>query len=68
MIFLFYCLGRKYAMLKLKVILSTLLRNFNVVGGKKQNDWQLQADIILKRTDGFNIKLEPRKREVLSVV
>lgn len=55
-------------MLKLKVILSTLLRNFNVVGGKKQNDWQLQADIILKRTDGFNIKLQPRKREVLTVV
>lgn len=50
-------------MLKLKVILSTILRNFKVLGGKKQNDWKLQADIILKRTDGFRIKLEPRKKE-----
>ncbi|XP_046688659.1 cytochrome P450 4g15-like [Homalodisca vitripennis] len=58
------CVGRKYAMLKLKVILSTILRNFKVVGGKKQPNWQLQADIILKRTDGFNIKLVPRKRGV----
>lgn len=58
------CVGRKYAMLKLKVILSTIMRNFTVVGGKKQSDWQLQADIILKRTDGFNIKLQPRKRDL----
>ncbi|XP_054269204.1 cytochrome P450 4g15-like [Macrosteles quadrilineatus] len=56
------CVGRKYAMLKLKVILSTIMRDFRVAGGKPMADWKLQADIILKRTDGFNIKLEPRKR------
>jgi cytochrome P450 family 4 len=55
------CVGRKYAMLKLKVLLATILRNFNVVSGKAEKDWQLQADIILKRTDGFNIRIEPRK-------
>lgn len=49
-------------MLKLKVILSTVLRNFKVVPGLPQNEWQLQGDIILKRTDGFRIKLEPRKK------
>jgi cytochrome P450 family 4 len=57
------CVGRKYAMLKLKVLLSTLMRNFRVVseGSVPEKDWVLQADIILKRTDGFRIKLENRK-------
>lgn len=55
------CVGRKYAMLKLKIILSTILRNFKISSNLSEKDWKLQADIILKRTDGFNIKLEPRK-------
>lgn len=55
------CVGRKYAMLKLKIILSTILRNFKVKSALSEKDWKLQADIILKRTDGFNISLEPRK-------
>ncbi|XP_050426442.1 cytochrome P450 4g15-like [Adelges cooleyi] len=55
------CVGRKYAMLKLKIILSTILRNFKVHSTIPQKDWKLQADIILKRTDGFKVTLEPRK-------
>ncbi|XP_055637950.1 cytochrome P450 4g15-like [Toxorhynchites rutilus septentrionalis] len=54
------CVGRKYAMLKLKVLLSTILRNYRVVSDLKESDFKLQADIILKRTDGFRIRLEPR--------
>ena len=55
------CVGRKYAMLKLKVLLSTIVRNFHVKSTVAEKDFKLQADIILKRTDGFRIKLEPRK-------
>nr|AAW78325.1 cytochrome P450 family 4 [Chironomus tentans] len=55
------CVGRKYAMLKLKVLLSTIVRNFYVKSTVPEKDFKLQADIILKRTDGFRIKLEPRK-------
>ncbi|XP_014248669.1 cytochrome P450 4g15-like [Cimex lectularius] len=55
------CVGRKYAMLKLKTILATVLRNFHVKPGCLEDRWDLQADIILKRSDGFNIQLEPRK-------
>ncbi|XP_050528841.1 cytochrome P450 4g15-like [Daktulosphaira vitifoliae] len=55
------CVGRKYAMLKLKIILSTILRNFKVHSTIPQDKWKLQADIILKRADGFKITLEPRK-------
>lgn len=58
------CVGRKYAMLKLKILLSTILRYYRVTSDIKEEDFQLQADIILKRAEGFKIKLEPRKRLV----
>lgn len=50
-------------MLKLKVILSTILRNFRVISDLKEEDFKLQADIILKREEGFQIRLEPRQRK-----
>nr|AJN91187.1 cytochrome P450 monooxygenase CYP4G112 [Cnaphalocrocis medinalis] len=56
------CVGRKYAMLKLKIILSTILRNFRVHSDLKESDFNLQADIILKRAEGFKVRLEARKR------
>ncbi|XP_050362453.1 cytochrome P450 4g15 [Nymphalis io] len=56
------CVGRKYAMLKLKIILSTILRNFRIHSDLKESDFKLQADIILKRAEGFKVRLEPRKR------
>jgi len=56
------CVGRKYAMLKLKILLSTILRNYRIKSKLTENDFKLQADIILKRTDGFRIEIEPRKR------
>lgn len=49
-------------MLKLKIILSTIIRNFKVLADIPEKDYQLQADIILKRAEGFKIRLEPRKR------
>ena len=51
-------------MLKLKVLLSTILRNYRVKSSLTEDDFKLQADIILKRTDGFRIEVEPRKRVV----
>ncbi|XP_011501919.1 PREDICTED: cytochrome P450 4g15 [Ceratosolen solmsi marchali] len=56
------CVGRKYAMLKLKILLSTILRNYRVRSTIKEEDFRLQADIILKRAEGFKVKLEPRKK------
>uniref|UniRef100_A0A1A9WN03 Cytochrome P450 n=1 Tax=Glossina brevipalpis TaxID=37001 RepID=A0A1A9WN03_9MUSC len=55
------CVGRKYAILKLKILLSTILRNYRVYSDLKESDFKLQADIILKREEGFRIRLEPRK-------
>lgn len=58
------CVGRKYAMLKLKILLSTILRNFRVKSDIKESDFRLQADIILKRAEGFRVNLQPRKPTV----
>ncbi|CAH2092169.1 unnamed protein product [Euphydryas editha] len=56
------CVGRKYAILKLKILLSTILRNYKMVSDITEDQFVLQADIILKRTDGFRVQIEPRKR------
>lgn len=56
------CVGRKYALLKLKILLSTILRNYKVTSDVTEDQFALQADIILKRTDGFRLKIQPRQR------
>lgn len=61
------CVGRKYAMLKLKVLLSTIVRSFKVDSKMKEDDFKLQADIILKLENGFKIMLEPRKHATVKV-
>lgn len=55
------CVGRKYAMLKLKILLSTILRNYRIYSDVSEADYKLQADIILKREEGFPIRCVPRK-------
>lgn len=54
------CVGRKFAMLQLKVLLSTLIRKYRVSSTRTQKDFKLQGDIILKMTNGFYISMEPR--------
>nr|XP_012219842.1 PREDICTED: cytochrome P450 4g15-like isoform X2 [Linepithema humile]XP_012219843.1 PREDICTED: cytochrome P450 4g15-like isoform X2 [Linepithema humile]XP_012219844.1 PREDICTED: cytochrome P450 4g15-like isoform X2 [Linepithema humile] len=54
------CVGRKYALLKLKVLLSTILRHYRIISDSFE-ETQLRGDIILKRDDGFKIKIEPRE-------
>lgn len=49
-------------MLKLKVLLSTIVRNFKIHSDLTEKDFKLQADIILKREEGFLVRLESRKR------
>ncbi|KAK4886657.1 hypothetical protein RN001_002928 [Aquatica leii] len=45
------CVGRKYAMLKLKILLSTIMRNFRIRSDLTEKDFKLQSDIILKREE-----------------
>ncbi|KAJ1527848.1 hypothetical protein ONE63_007788 [Megalurothrips usitatus] len=55
------CVGRKYAVLKLKILLSTILRSYRVGATVPEKDWKLTGDVILKRADGFRISLQPRR-------
>lgn len=52
--------GRKYAMLKMKVLLSTIMRQFHIYSHMKEEDFRLQADLLLKREEGFPIRLVNR--------
>lgn len=54
------CVGRKYAMLKLKILLSNIVRYYKIKSNVAEKDFKLQGDIILKRADGFRILVEPR--------
>lgn len=54
------CVGRKYAMLKLKILLSTLVRTYTFHSDCTEKDFMLQIDIILKRMDGFRLKIAKR--------
>lgn len=37
------------------------MRNFRIKSEIKEKDYKLQGDIILKREEGFQIKLEAKK-------
>ncbi|XP_072375984.1 cytochrome P450 4g15-like [Diabrotica undecimpunctata] len=54
------CVGRKYAMLKLKVLLADVIRKFEIDSIDQEKDFRLQGDIILKREEGFRIKVTER--------
>ncbi|KAI9589288.1 cytochrome P450 4g1-like [Glossina fuscipes] len=54
------CVGRKFAMLQLKVLLSTTIRRYKIFSSRTQSDFQLQGDIILKLANGFKISIVPR--------
>nr|ARG41826.1 cytochrome P450 CYP4G101 [Bactrocera dorsalis] len=55
------CVGRKYAMLMLKVLLSTLVRQFEIHSNVDETQFVLQGDIILKLANGFKIVLTRRE-------
>ncbi|KAI5754782.1 hypothetical protein M8J77_011430 [Diaphorina citri] len=57
------CLGYKYAMLQMKVTVSTILRRYKVLVGdrcKTVEDIRFQFGLTLKTLPGNDIKLEPR--------
>ncbi|XP_014487700.1 PREDICTED: cytochrome P450 4g15-like [Dinoponera quadriceps] len=55
------CVGRKYAMLEMKILLSTILRKYRITSDVAYQEFPLLAEIALKRSDEFNIKIELRK-------
>lgn len=51
-------------MLKLKILLATILRNYRIYSTVQESEFQLQADIILKRAEGFPVQMVPRRPTV----
>ncbi|XP_063239800.1 cytochrome P450 4c3-like [Bacillus rossius redtenbacheri] len=57
------CIGKKYAYMQMKIILSTVLRSYEVLPcGSREEMEQLQFKMTLHMVNGNNVKIVPRKR------
>ena len=54
------CIGQRFALLEEKVMLSTLLRNFEVVSHDKTKDITISGDLILRPAKPLNFSLKER--------
>nr|CAB3514258.1 unnamed protein product [Spodoptera littoralis] len=57
------CVGYRYGMLSMKAALTNILRNFRLLPISEQDlgkPMNLESDLMLRDTDGFQVKLEPR--------
>ncbi|XP_046384408.1 cytochrome P450 4C1-like [Ischnura elegans] len=56
------CIGQRFAMLEMKTVLSTLVKNYNIHAVDKPEDVELMHDIVLRPTKGLRIRLEARRK------
>jgi len=54
--------GSKYAMLSMKVLVSTFLRNYSVHTNIKLSDVKLKVDILMRSANGYPITIQQRDR------
>ncbi|XP_050545278.1 cytochrome P450 4C1-like [Daktulosphaira vitifoliae] len=57
------CIGQKYAMLFIKVLLSTFLRNYSVHTKCKMSDIKLKLELSMKSVHGYQVTIRPRHRK-----
>ncbi|XP_053951718.1 probable cytochrome P450 311a1 isoform X1 [Anastrepha ludens] len=57
------CIGRKYALLIMKILTVQILRNFEVQLSNPNEVLVLQAQMVLKSLQGFNLIFTPRTME-----
>ena len=55
-----YILGQRFAMNELKVMLSSILRNFEVQATEKTEDIKPLGEIILRPENGIHVTLTKR--------
>lgn len=56
------CIGSKYAMLSMKVMMSTFLRNYSVHTSCTFNDIKLKLDLLLRSANGYPVTIQTRDR------
>ena len=54
------CIGQKFAMMEEKVILSSILRRFNMKPDVQMKDILMAPEIVIKPRNGFPVKFEER--------
>lgn len=57
------CIGQRFALMEEKVIMASILRNFNVEACQKREDLRPLGELILRPENGIVIKLEKRKHQ-----
>ncbi|ROT63646.1 Cytochrome P450 4C1 [Penaeus vannamei] len=55
------CIGQKFAQLEMKVVLSSILRNFRVESDIPWEEMRVHGELILRPKEGNPLKLHPRK-------
>jgi len=54
------CIGQKFAMMEEKIIVSSVLRNFNLKTEMKMEEIPLMTEVILRPKDGIQVTATPR--------
>lgn len=54
------CIGQKFAAMELKIIIATILRNFNVIALDHRDKIRLSSDLVLRAADGVRLSFSPR--------
>ncbi|KAK9870757.1 hypothetical protein WA026_009718 [Henosepilachna vigintioctopunctata] len=55
------CIGQKFAMYEMTVILSRLLRNFEFFPAVPEHTLDLRAEVVLTSRNGVNVKIDARR-------
>lgn len=54
------CLGKKLAVLEMKIILSKIIRNFEIVPMSRREDIKFRTGIIMRSSENFDVKFVKR--------
>ncbi|XP_049514575.1 cytochrome P450 4V2-like [Dermacentor silvarum] len=57
------CIGQRFAVQEAKVVVAQLMRHFEVHSKLREEELQLELGIVLRPSQGLEIKLTPRKPE-----